>query len=47
MRRLTDDTAGAVVPNWSADSRWIYYSRDKKRQTWKVPVEGGPAGAGG
>jgi Tol biopolymer transport system component len=40
-RRLTDDRTGSVVPNWSADSRWIYYSRGKERQTWKVPVDGG------
>lgn len=42
-RRLTGDTSNAVVPNWSADSRWIYYTLDKERQTWKVSVDGGPA----
>jgi dipeptidyl aminopeptidase/acylaminoacyl peptidase len=46
-RRLTDDQAGSVVPNWSADSRWVYYSRDRygpgsgATQSWKSPVEGG------
>jgi hypothetical protein len=40
-RRLTDDTVGSVVPNWSADSEWIYFSRGKDRQTWKVPRNGG------
>jgi Tol biopolymer transport system component len=42
-RRLTDDRVGSVVPNWSADSRWIYFARTKDRQGWKVPVDGGPA----
>ncbi len=41
-RRLTDDTAGSVVPNWSADSGWIYFSHGKDRQTWKVRRNGGP-----
>jgi Tol biopolymer transport system component len=39
----TDDRDGSVVPNWSADSRWIYFARTKDRQGWKVPVDGGPA----
>lgn len=41
-RRLTGDTAGSVVPNWSADSQWVYFSHGKERQTWKVPRNGGP-----
>lgn len=42
-RRLTADDANSVVPNWSADSRSVYFARDKERQAWKVPVDGGPA----
>lgn len=41
-RRLTDDTAGSVVPNWSADIKWIYFSHGKEQQGWKVPLNGGP-----
>jgi dipeptidyl aminopeptidase/acylaminoacyl peptidase len=40
-RRLTDDQDGSVVPNWSADSQWVYFSRGKQQQGWKVPLKGG------
>ncbi|MBL8227644.1 MAG: PD40 domain-containing protein [Bryobacterales bacterium] len=40
-RRLTDDTADAIVPGWSADSRWIYFTRGASRQAWKVHIDGG------
>jgi Tol biopolymer transport system component len=40
-RRLTNDDVNSVVPNWSADSQWVYYSLDDERQAWKVPLNGG------
>ncbi len=44
-RRLTTDTANDVVPSWSNDGRWIYFSSNRtgRRQVWKAPAEGGPA----
>lgn len=52
MRRLTFDPAGDGNPQWSADSRWIYFTskrgekgnpppRNGKTQVWKVSVAGG------
>jgi Tol biopolymer transport system component/DNA-binding winged helix-turn-helix (wHTH) protein len=55
-RRLTDDGMDDMIPTWSADGKWIYYSVSKgsnNRQIWKIPWEGGQAvqvtraGAGG
>ena len=43
IRRLTDDESDNIVPGWSADSRWIYFSRGTRRESWKIPVEGGTA----
>ncbi len=42
-RRLTDDRDDCIVPGWSRDSHWVYYTREhgSRRETWKVPVEGG------
>jgi Tol biopolymer transport system component len=40
-RCLTNNDAGHVVPGWSADSRWVYYTRGKRREAWKVPAQGG------
>ncbi len=42
-RRLTDDRDDSIVPGWSADSRTIYFLRGASRETWSVPVDGGPA----
>ncbi|MFN3324957.1 MAG: hypothetical protein ACK5AZ_15785 [Bryobacteraceae bacterium] len=43
VRRLTDAGEGAIVPGWSHDSKWVYYSTDDPRsELWKVPVDGGP-----
>ncbi len=53
VRRLTFDPAGDGSPQWSADSRWIYFSSgrerageekppyDGKTQVWRVAVGGG------
>ncbi len=44
-RRLTDDTRERLVPGWSRDGRWVYYTEEpgSLRETWKIPVEGGTA----
>lgn len=44
-RRLTSDPSQEVLPSWSHDDRWIYFSSDRSGgwQVWKAPVEGGPA----
>jgi len=36
-----------VVPSWSRDSRWVYFTSDRGggERIWKVPAEGGPAAA--
>jgi Tol biopolymer transport system component len=43
VRRVTPDSADAIVPGWSHDGRWIYYlqSDGSRQETWKVPFEGG------
>ncbi len=53
VRRLTFDRAGDGSPQWSPDSRYIYFSSSRKRtdesdppyngksQVWRVPVDGG------
>jgi serine/threonine protein kinase len=43
LRRLTDDRVESEVPNWSRDSRWIYYTTEpgSARETWKAPLDGG------
>ena len=54
-RRLTDDPAEDIVPSWSRDGRWIYFSsnrpaegksgegRSGRLQIWKMPADGGAA----
>ena len=42
--RLTDNSVECLVPAWSRDSRWVYFSKEATAQqieTWKVPVTGG------
>jgi Tol biopolymer transport system component len=41
---LTDDRSERMVPGWSADGKWVMYTveQGQKRETWKVPFEGGP-----
>src|ERR1043165_5047097 len=38
-RRLTTEPSDDVVPSWSRDGRWIYFSCNSRRsiQIWKVP----------
>ena len=43
--RFTEDPAPDVVPSWSRDGNWVYFSSDRtgKFEVWKVAVGGGPA----
>ena len=43
VRRLTDDRVSAMVPSWSRDGRWVYYSTsgDGHVDLWKVASTGG------
>ena len=43
-RQLTHDPAGSMVPAWSRDGKWIYYSflRSGVTNLLKLPVTGGP-----
>jgi Tol biopolymer transport system component/DNA-binding winged helix-turn-helix (wHTH) protein len=40
-RRLTSDAAEDIVPSWSIDGRWIYFTsnRSGRLQVWKTPVD--------
>ena len=42
-RRLTPETGDQVVPTWSHDGRWIYYSwwQAVTRDIWRRPTDGG------
>jgi len=44
-RRVTQSPARDIVPNWSADSRWIYFASDRagSLDLWKVSPDGGDA----
>ncbi|NOT60680.1 MAG: hypothetical protein HOP19_10715, partial [Acidobacteria bacterium] len=44
-RRLTTDAAEDVVPSWSRDGRWIYFTsqRSGSLQVWKMAATGGEA----
>jgi Tol biopolymer transport system component/serine/threonine protein kinase len=43
-RRLTTDSSDHVVPSWSRDGRWIYFTSNRINgqdwQLWKMPAEG-------
>jgi Tol biopolymer transport system component len=42
---MTDLAANGVLPSWSRDGRWIYFTSDRSGsyEVWKVPKEGGQA----
>ena len=42
VRRLTDDRVSAMVPSWSRDGRWVYYSTsgDGHVDLWRVASRG-------
>lgn len=44
-RRVTQSHALDIVPNWSADGRWIYFASDRagRLDLWRIPDEGGEA----
>jgi Tol biopolymer transport system component/DNA-binding winged helix-turn-helix (wHTH) protein len=49
-RRLTTDPAEDIVPSWSRDGRWIYFTSNRfseglsgRLQIWKMPSGGGEA----
>jgi Tol biopolymer transport system component/DNA-binding winged helix-turn-helix (wHTH) protein len=44
-RRLTTDAANNIVPTWSRDGNWIYFSANHggALQLWRMPRNGGPA----
>jgi len=44
-RRLTFQSAGAMLARWSRDGKWIYFSSKESgtAQIWKVPSGGGQA----
>jgi Tol biopolymer transport system component/DNA-binding winged helix-turn-helix (wHTH) protein len=43
LRRITHDLAPDILPSWSRDGRFIYFSstRTGRAQIWKVPRDGG------
>jgi len=43
LRRLTPEAGDQVVPTWSHDGRWIYYSwwQADTRDIWRRPADGG------
>ncbi len=42
---MTTDPAEDIVPSWSRDGRWLYFTSNRSGglQIWKVPAEGGDA----
>jgi len=41
---IVQDGNNNVVPSWSRDGRWIYFTSDRSgsMQVWKTPLDGGP-----
>ena len=44
-KRITQSPAADMIPNWSADGRWIYFASDRagNLDIWRIPLEGGEA----
>ena len=42
LRPLTSGAESSIVPTWSRDGRFIYFSHETK-SLWKIPSTGGPA----
>jgi Tol biopolymer transport system component len=44
-RRVTDPSGEDIIPRWSRNGRWIYFSsdRDGTPRIWRVPALGGAA----
>ncbi len=45
IRRLTFSEGGDILPSWSSDGQWVYFSsqRSQADEVWKIPAQGGPA----
>jgi Tol biopolymer transport system component len=45
MRRLTQEPSDEMIPSWSHDGRWIYFTskRTGRAEIWKQPFAGGEA----
>jgi len=44
-RRVTQSSALDILPRWSEDGRWIYFSSDRagRLDVWRIPPDGGDA----
>ena len=43
IRRFTSEPSEDMLPSWSPDSRWIFFTSNRggTREIWKAPPEGG------
>jgi Tol biopolymer transport system component len=44
-RRITSEASDDVVPSWSTDGQWVYFSSNRtgRWEVWKTAKDGGPA----